>query len=182
MNLMFWKKQSGGEAESFDTDETGSDAPAKQGLGARIKLRLGGLAQHFRKPPAFRAGEDHAPDTQGSPETDQEPSFTETPAKPVLSMRFKLLIIAMVRRFRKTPASAAGDDREPDEQPGNALDAEPVRSRKWLILGGSIGLLALLSVGIWAIWPAPPPLKTVGEPGMIRLPFLPAPPSRSLPP
>ena len=170
------------ERESSDAEEAGQEAPAKQGLFARMKLRLGAMARHFRKPPEFRADEDHAPDTQDTPErqdgaADAAETGLETPAKPALGIRIKMSIIAMVRRFRKTPAPDTGEDREPDsgshgrseaastdERPESAPGQAPVRSRKWLVIGGSIAILALLLIDIGiTLWATiEPPQKRWG--------------------
>lgn len=202
------------EPESSGSDEAGPETPPKPGLAARIKSRFNTLAQHFRRPPAFRADEEHAPDTLGSteePETtapvesDPEAPDLETPAKPALGVRIKLLLIAFVRRFRKTPAPDVeeGQADEADEQPkpeapakpglflrikaafaafirelkaapaAPAADEEeeagshgrsealpedelpegepaagPARSRKWLVVGGSVAIVVLLAVDI----------------------------------
>ena len=49
-----------------------------------------------------------------------------------------------------------------EERPDEEAAVEPARSRKWLVIGGGIGLLVLLLVGIGiAIWPlfTPPPKR-----------------------
>ncbi|MDD5383675.1 MAG: hypothetical protein PHG89_02190 [Gallionella sp.] len=179
MNLMFWKKKtgSGEEAEnsqenlamstklreSLDFATTKQDiaernpeppkpeTPAKPGLVARLKLRLTALTRHFKKTPAFRTDEDHAPDALGGSEKpddaaaiepDLESPDMEAPTKPGLVVWVKLRLITLTRRFKKM----------------SAPDAEPVRSNKRLVIGGAIGLLVLLLVGIGiAIWPVFPP-------------------------
>lgn len=185
MNLMFWKKKTGfGEEaensrenlavntklrESLDFATTKQDlaernpeppkpeTPAKPGLAARLKLRLIALTRHFKKPPAFRADEDHAPDAPGGSgkpddavtiEPDLETPEMEAPTKPGLAVWVKLRIIALTRRFKQMSTS----------------DAESARSKKRLVIGGAIGLLVLLLVGIGiAIWPVfPPPQEQRG--------------------
>lgn len=198
-----------------DPEATDPELPAKPGLVARLKLRLTALNRHFRKAPAFRADEDHVPDAPGgsgkpddaaATEPEMEPPDMEAPAKPGLAVRMKLRLIALTRRFRKTPAPdaeededragqagespapetpakpglfmriktglaafvrefkasaapAADEDGDADshgrsgaapegDHPEEVSGAEPVRSRKWLVIGGALGLLVLLLVGI----------------------------------
>jgi len=73
--------------------------------------------------------------------------------KPGVAVRMALLLTALTMRFKKTPIS---DVAEGDEE--DAPEINPARSKKWLIIGGSIGLLVLLLAGIgFALWPAAPP-------------------------
>ncbi|HEU0188370.1 MAG TPA: hypothetical protein VFQ97_00065 [Gallionella sp.] len=179
MNLMFWKKKTGfGEEaensrenpavntklrESLDFATTKQDiaernpespeqeTPAKPGLAAQLKLRFTALTRYFKKTPVFRADEDHAqdalggsekPDDAATIEPDLEPPDMEAPTKPGLAVWVKLRLIALTRHFKKT----------------SAPDAEPVRSKKRLVIGGAIGLLVLLLLGIGVtIWPVFPP-------------------------
>lgn len=162
--------------ESPDPEAT--DPEAKPGLVARMKLWLTALPRHFRKAPAFRAEEDHIPDAPGdsgkpadaaAAEPEPESLATETPVSPGLSVRIKLQLIALIRRFRKMPAPATSEDQHADsherseatsegEHPEDISDTGSARSRKRLVIGGAIGLLVLLLAGIWiAIWPASAP-------------------------
>lgn len=198
MNLMFWKKQGA-------TDETGAETPAEAGLAARMRSWLDGLTGHFKRTPAFRA--EAEPDMSGGPKKSDDAapveSGPEAPVKLGLGVRMKLQLIALMRRFRKTPAPdteeeqgeeageapgpetpakpgllariragfaafireikapatpAADEEEEADAHgrsaalPEEALEggpgAGPVRSRKWLVVGGSILIVALLAVDI----------------------------------
>lgn len=122
--------------ESSDTEATSPETQAKPGLAARIKLRLSALNRHFKKAPAFRADEDHAPDAPGDSrkpvnaaaiEPDPEPPDMATPAKPGLAARIKLRFIALARRFRKTPAPDADEDHagETNEPSAPEMPAKP---------------------------------------------------------
>lgn len=176
MNLMFWKKKTG-------TEETGLETPEKPGLVARMKLLLGNLTRPFKKTPVFRA--EVEPDLPGGSEEPDAAAFVEpepeAPAKPGLTVRMKSRFIALVQRFRETPAKpglpmrikaefvafirklkapAAGEEEEagthgrsaalPEE--GETTTGEtaagPVRSRKWLVVSGSILIVVLLVVDI----------------------------------
>lgn len=168
MNLMFWKKKTGAGAEAENTRENPAanpkpresldfvaaeqdvaerdpDSPdpeatsqAKPGLVARLKLRLTALTGHFRKAPAFRADEEHVPDTLGGSgkpgdaaamEPDMESPDMEAPAKPGLAVRMKLRLITLTRRFRKTPAPDAEEDEDradrDEESPAPETPAKP---------------------------------------------------------
>lgn len=161
MNLMFWKKTTGAGDEAEDALED-TAANTKPGVAAWMKLRLAALTSHFKKTPAFSAEEDHAPEaSEGSKkpldaaarEPGLESADMEVPAKPGLVVRTKLRLIALTRRFKETPVS---DVEEGDEE--DALEINPARSKKRLIIGGAIGLLVLLLAGIgFALWPAAPP-------------------------
>ena len=160
MNLMFWKKETGSVEEAENAQENLA-VNTKPGLAAWVKLRLTALTGHFKKTPAFSAGEDHAPEaSEGSKKpvdaAAREPGLEspdmEAPAKPGLLVRAKLLLIALTRRFKKTPISdvAEGDDEDTPE-------INPARSKRRLVIGGATGLLVLSLAGIGiAIWPAAP--------------------------
>lgn len=147
---------------SRDPESPELETPAKPGLAARMALLLTALTSHFKKTPAFSAEEDHAPEaSEGSKkpvdaaarEPDLESPDMEVPAEPGLVVRAKLLLIALTRRFKKSPIS---DVAEGDEE--DAFEINPVRSKKRLIIGGAIGLLVLLLASIgFALWPAAPP-------------------------
>lgn len=161
------------ESSVMDTDSP--EAPAKPGLTARLKLQLAALTGRLRKAPAFRAGEDLAAEASGSPEksdADESPDL-EVPARPGLLMRIKAGFAAFTRAFKAPAAPAAAEEQEAGsrsrseeaaeaELPDEEQSAEPVRSRKWLIIGGSavIAALLLFSYGI-ANWPIsePPPKR-----------------------
>jgi hypothetical protein len=161
MNLMFWKKKTGAGEEAEDELED-TAANTKPGVAAWMKLRLAALTSHFKKAPAFSAEEDQAPEaSEGSKkpfdaaakELGLESPDMEVPAKPGLVVRAKLWLIALTRRFKKTPVS---DVAEGDEE--DAFEINPARSKKRLVIGGAIGLLVLLLAGIGiAIRPAAPP-------------------------
>lgn len=159
MNLMFWKKKTGtGEdaenaresldsatmeqdaaepdSESPSQETTRPETPVKLGLVARMKLRLSAAIRHFRKTPAFRAGEDHVPDVPDGSEKPveaadaepvQESPGMDMPAKPKLVARMKLRLAALARRFRKTPAPNADTDHadSSDESPAPETPAKP---------------------------------------------------------
>mgnify|MGYP005804682823 CR=1 FL=1 len=194
MNLMFWKKKTGAEEEaekaresldfasakqdiaetdpeSFEPESDGmdTDSPAKRGLGVRVKLQFIALARRFRKTPAPDADEDHAGQTEESPDP-------ETLASPGLLMRISAGFTAFVREFKAPATGAAGGDEEDtesqgrseasreDELPDAEMAAEPVHSRKWLVIGGSTVIVILLlgSIGS-AYWPiVEPPQKRWG--------------------
>ncbi|MDO8369257.1 MAG: hypothetical protein Q7S71_00820 [Candidatus Nitrotoga sp.] len=161
MNLMFWKKTTGAGEEAEDELED-TAANTKPGVAAWMKLRLAALTSHFKKTPAFSAEEDQAPEaSEGSKKpvdaAAKEPGLEspdmEVPAKPGLVVRAKLRLIALTRRFKKTPVS---DVAEGDEE--DAPEINPARSKKRLVIGGAIGLLVLLLAGIGiAIRPVAPP-------------------------
>ena len=161
MNLMFWKKTTGAGVEAEDAFED-TATNTKSGVAAWMKLRLAALTSHFKRTPSFSAEEDHAPEApEGSKkpvgaaarEPDLESPDMEIPAKPGLFVRAKLRLIALTRRFKKTPISDVAEGDEAD-----VPEINPVRSKKRLINGGAIGLLVLLLAGIgFALWPAAPP-------------------------
>lgn len=161
MNLMFWKKKTGAGEEAENAQEDLA-VNTKPGLAAWMKLRLTALTGHFKKTPAFCAEEDRVPDAPGGSgkpgkaaaiEPDLESPDMEAPARPGLVVRAKLRLIALIRRFKKTPVS---DIAEGDEE--DAPEINPARSKKRLVIGGAIGLLVLLLAGIGiALRPAVPP-------------------------
>lgn len=145
MNWMFWKKKNaladeaetapGNSAVNTEPSESldikpanpeasaveadGLETPAPPGLAARMKLWRSALKRYFRKPPEFRAGEDHA---AGLPEGAEGPGDAST-LKPDL----------------EAPET---------EHPGEGLEAAPARSRKRLIITVATGLLVALLVGV----------------------------------
>ncbi len=143
-----------GRPDDAAAAEPDMEAPAKPGLAVRMKLRLIALARRFKKAPAPEAEEDE--DRAGR---DDESPAPETPAKPGLFMRIKAGFAAFVREFKGSAAPAASEDRdadshgrsgaEPEGEPPEEVSAtEPVRSRKWLVIGGSIVIVVLLLVDI----------------------------------
>jgi len=190
MNLMFWKKKTGGaeqaenapenlavnnkasDVDETGIDETGQESTAKPGWRAWIKLQISNLTQRFKKAPAFRA--DVEPNTRSSPEEpgDFASTATEAPDRPVLAIRLKMQLAALVQRFRKTPAADTNEDDEKSSigrsevSPKGELEGEaeivPTHPRKRLVIGGAIGLLVLLLAGIVIVyWPIsePPPQR-----------------------
>lgn len=161
MNLMFWKKKTGAGEEAENAQEDLA-VNTKPGLAAWVKLRLAALTGHFKKTPEFCAEEDRAPEAPGGSEKpgnaaaiepDLEPPDMEAPARPGLIVWVKLRLIALIRRFKKTPVS---DIAEGDEE--DAPEIKPARSKKRLVIGGAIGLLVLFLAGIGiALRPAVPP-------------------------
>ena len=162
MNLMFWKKTTGADKEAVNALED-TAANTKPGVAAWMELRLTALTGHFKKTPAFSAEEDRAPeeapgDSKKSAdaaaiEPDPESPDMEAPARPGLLVRVKLRLIALTRRFKKTPISGVAEGDEEDTP-----EINPARSRKRLVIGGATGLLVLSLAGIGiAIWPAAPP-------------------------
>lgn len=174
--------------------ETGPETPARPGLVTRMKLRLNALTKYFRKAPTFRAEEGSTPDVSGAPEEsdnaaalepETESRDAEAPAKPGLAMQLKSRLITLVRRFRKTPvpdteepdagenesrAGRTGESRDrseaspEDEHSDGGAATEPVRSRRWLVIGGSVVIVVLLLVeAVIANWPIfKPPQKRWG--------------------
>lgn len=170
MNLMFWKKKTGAGEEAENAQEDLA-VNTKPGLAAWMKLRLAALTGHFKKTPEFCAEEDRAPEAPSGSEKpgnaaaiepDLEPPDMEAPARPGLIVWVKLRLIALIRRFKKTPVS---DIAEGDEE--DAPEIEPARSKKRLVIGGAIGLLVLLLAGIGiSLRPAAPPPQ--GQPDTRR--------------
>ena len=161
MNLMFWKKTTGADKEAVNALED-TAANTKPGVAAWMELRLTALTGHFKKTPAFSAEEDRAPEAPGGSkksvdaaaiEPDPDSPDMEAPARPGLLVRVKLRLIALTRRFKKTPISGVAEGDEEDTP-----EINPARSRKRLVIGGATGLLVLSLAGIGiAIWPAAPP-------------------------
>lgn len=161
----------GPESPVMDTDS--AEPPAGPGLIARLKLRLATLAGNFRKAPGFRAEEDlarDAPDTEEEGDVADlagEPPAPEAPAKPGLLVRIKAGFAAFTREFKASAAPAIDEDQEAGSRsrseaagedelplPEEEEVAEPVRSRKWLVVGGSITIAVLLLAHIaMANWP-----------------------------
>lgn len=160
------------ETEAPDIVETAQKTTSKPGWSAWIKLQISNLTQRFKKAPAFRA--DVEPNTRSSPEEpdDFASTATEAPDRPGLAIRLKMQLVALVQRFRKTPAADANEDEEKsligrsEVSPKGELEGEaeiaPTHPRKRLIIGGAIGLLVLLLAGIVIVyWPIsePPPQR-----------------------
>jgi hypothetical protein len=159
------------ETEAPDIVEAAQETTSKPGWSAWIKLQIGNLTQRFKKAPAFRA--DVEPNTRSSPEEpdDFAPTATEAPDRPGLAIRLKMQLAALLQRFRKTPAADTNEDDEKKSSigrsevaPKDELEGEaeivPTHTRKRLVIGGAIGLLALLLAGIVIVyWPVsePPP-------------------------
>ena len=152
MNLLFWKKkaEAGDDAEDAQGDSSmnkkeresldfaaakqGSSesipespeqgTPVKTGLVARMKSKFTFFAQHFRKAPAFQAGEDYAPDGRDSlkPAPDDAPAINpdlessepEIPANPSLVARIKASLDTLALRFKKAPAPDAEENQDKD--------------------------------------------------------------------
>ena len=156
-----------GDAEKpNDVEPVEPEVPPAPGLAAQVKLQLVALVRRFRKAPAADAEEDQA----GQPD---EPTAPEAPAKPGLLARIKAGFAAFVREI-KAPAAPAADEKnegEADSPSRSATEPEeelsedvPVRSRKWLVIGGSITIVVLLVVDITiTLWMAyEPPQKRWG--------------------
>lgn len=138
MNLMFWKK----------------------------KADTGGGAETPQENPAGEAVAHEAPDSISSGTEAPDPEPTEALAKPGLVARVKLLLAALIRRFKKPPVfqaegdQAPGAPKSPESEPEDDAPAGPVNLKKRLIIGGAIGLLILLLVGAgFAVWKAFLPAK-----------------------
>lgn len=152
MNLMFWKKKAGAGEEAASSRGAPANAEAREPLD-------------FSAPMAKNNREPSEPELPGS-----EADNLNRTATPRLAARMKLWFVALQRHFQKPPEFRAGENQAqaesgnsnayseaaPEEEPGEEASAiKPARSRKWLIMGGAAGLLAVLLVGIViANWPA----------------------------
>ena len=161
------------ETEAPDIVETAQETTSKPGWSAWVKLQISNLTQRFKKAPAFRA--DVEPNTRSSPEEqdDLASTATEAPDRPVLAIRLKMQLAALVQRFRKTPAADPNEDDEKkssigrsEVSPKDELEGEaeivPTHPRKRLVIGGAIGLPVLLLAGIVIVYlpiSEPPPQR-----------------------
>ena len=158
---------SGDAGKPGDAEPAEPEMSAKPELAMRIKLQLVTLLRRFRKPTAPDDGED-----QADHPSDESPA-PEAPAKPGLLARIKAGFAAFVREI-KVPAAPAADEKneeeadshsrsatEPEEEPSEDV---PVRSRKWLVIGGAITIVVLLAADIAiTLWMAyEPPQKRWG--------------------
>jgi len=110
--------------ESPNPESHEQDAPVKTGLVARMKSKFTSFARHFRKAPAFHAGEDYASNAHGSlkPAPDDAPAIKSdpkssdpgTPEKPGLVTQIKSKLATLVLRFKKTPAPDVEEDQDKD--------------------------------------------------------------------
>ncbi len=135
MNLMFWKKKSSAEGKA-------------EALAISAKPRE---SLDFVAPGQGSAGQNPEPaecESSGADETGPE-----TSAKPGPVERMKLLLGGLTRHFKRTPAFSAGLEPEAPEE--EYQEGGPVRSRKRLIIGGSVAAVVLLLIGIGiALWPS----------------------------
>lgn len=158
----------GPESPGMETDS--AETPAQPGLAARMKLQFIALTLRFRKTPAPDTGEegDLADEADASP-------APETPARPGLLLRIKAGFAAFTREFKTPAAPATETDQEAESRSGSEAAPEselleeeavagPVRSRKWLVIGGSAFIVVLLAADITiTLWLAyEPPQKRWG--------------------
>ena len=156
MNLMFWKKKAGaGEKAASSRGEPGANAGAREPLD-------------FSAPQQDMAGNNREPSEPELPGS--EAGNLNRTATPRLAVRMKLWFVALQRYFQKPPEFRADENQAqaesgnsnvyseaaPEGEPGEEAPAiKPARSRKWLIMGGAAGLLAVFLAGIViANWPA----------------------------
>ncbi|OGT13031.1 MAG: hypothetical protein A3F73_00575 [Gallionellales bacterium RIFCSPLOWO2_12_FULL_59_22] len=137
MNLMFWKKQAGAEAESPVAQSGKLKNLTTPKLAARIKLWFAALTGHFRKPPAFRADDGRLADAPcdsedmsgATVEPELEAADPEMLVKPALAARIKLQFVSLVKRFRKTsaidPEEDHSDSAESSGSPAPEIPAKP---------------------------------------------------------
>jgi len=96
---MFWKKKTDTVSEAEVPQEDSVDkivahespdqeAPMKPGLAARIKSLLAALVKRFKKPPAFSAAEDQAPDASER----SEPTPKNTSSQKPINLKKRLII------------------------------------------------------------------------------------------
>lgn len=156
MNLMFWKKK----ADAGEEAANSRGAPAN--AGAREPLDFSATQQDM----AEDNREPSEPELPGG----EAGNLNRTATPPRLAARMKLWFVALQRHFQKPPEFRADENQAQaesgnsnaypeatlEEEPGEEASAiKPVRSRKWLIMGGAAGLLAVLLAGIViANWPA----------------------------
>jgi hypothetical protein len=147
MNLMFWKKKAPVIADAktaghkLDLNQVSDsvtatsrhpklsdpDTPAKLGLAARLRLGLSAFMQRFKKAPEFRAEEGETGRTAAPDETE-----TVKPAG------FIQRLVTRIRKLFSRSKPAA-----PEAKPAKATKpAKPSKSKKWLLIGGAIILLA----------------------------------------
>lgn len=159
----------GDEAETAADTEPDMDAPARPGLAMRMKLQFIAIAQRFRKKhEAGGEGNDES-DEPGEEDGDEEVA-AQAPAKPDLLKRLKVALAAFVREFRSSAEPATDEEHKEDEhgQPKSGqedgwveaeVEAGPVRSRRWLVIGGSIVIVILMlanfAIANWPIFKEP---------------------------
>jgi len=145
MNLMFWKKSAGAEAENAqETPET----PLKAGLAARARSWLTSFRQRYRKTSTFEAEENqdqNAPDRPEGKSAELEPDLEPAPAG--LLARIKYIFSALLRKFKKPVVS---EDTEGLPVPAPAGPSKPLLTKKRLIIGAATALLA--GIAIWVTW------------------------------
>lgn len=120
------------------------------------KAGTGGEAEPPQENPAGETVAHESPDTESS---GTETPGSEAPKKPGLAARIKLLLAALIRRFKKLPTFQAEEGQatdapeSPRSAPEDATPAGPINLKKRLIIGGAIGLLVLLLAGAgFAVW------------------------------
>lgn len=137
MNLKFWKKKTA-TGEEAGQGNLAVDAKPRESLDFVAGKR--GNAGHNPEPAEH--------ELSGADETSPE-----TPAKPGLAERMKLLLGGLARHFKRTPTFRA--EVEPEAPEDEYHEGEPVRSRKRLIIGGAVAVAVLFLVGIGiALWPS----------------------------
>lgn len=140
MNLMFWKKKTGTEEEA---------AQGNLAVNAKPRESLDFVA-------AKQGSAGHNPEPAEHELSGADETSPETPAKPGLAERMKLLLGGLTRHFKRTPTFRA--EVEPEAPEDEYHEGEPVRSRKRLIIGGAVAVVVLLLVGIGvALWPSSEP-------------------------
>lgn len=152
----------GGEAETAADTKPDMDAPTRPGLAMRMKLQFIAIARRFRKKPES--------DGEGDDEGGDAEEAAQAPAKPGLLKRLKVAWAAFAREFKATAEPATGEEREEDEHDRSKSvpeeesidaepEAEPARSRKWLVVGGSIVIVILVlanfAIANWPIFKEP---------------------------
>lgn len=147
MNLMFWKKKNGAEEDARENIH--ASAEQREVLDF-VASKQGNARQNTQSP---------------EPEsTEVDEADLEAPVKHGIAASIKMRFSTLVRHFKKPPVFRAGDEPAPD----TALSEEPVtakRSKKWLVIGISSGLLVLLLVALTIIfWPiSEPPQEQAGN-------------------
>jgi hypothetical protein len=158
-----------GKAETAADTEQDMDAPAKPGLSMRMKLQFIAIAQRFRKKHEADGEGNDGSDEPGEEDGDEEVA-AQAPAKPDLLKRLKVALAAFVREFRSSAEPATDEEHDEDEhgrpkseQEDGGVEAEveagPVRSRRWLVIGGSIVIVILMlanfAIANWPIFKEP---------------------------
>jgi len=165
----------GGEAsEAEDEASSGMEAPARPGWPARIKLQLAAALQGLRKTRAPAADEEESGESGGTREAG-EPDESAAPAKAGVLARLGAALAAFTRELRAPASPAAAEEGDGEEKAGARSRSEaesfeeaaaeapevakPVRSRKWLVIGGSVVIVALLladiAVTLWLAYEPP---------------------------